>query len=50
MNYRSHIQEEFAPVYLSGMPKECAVCGVEIEEQHESFLYECEHCMNLQVE
>lgn len=30
------------------MRKECAVCGTEIEEQHESILFECERCMNLQ--
>lgn len=26
--------------------KFCAECGNEIEEQHESYLYECERCMN----
>ncbi len=25
--------------------KECRECGCKINEQHESYLYECEHCM-----
>jgi ArsR family metal-binding transcriptional regulator len=25
--------------------KECKECGCVIEEQHESYLYECERCM-----
>ncbi|MCP3742419.1 protein YhfH [Rossellomorea sp. BNER] len=25
--------------------KECRECGSEIKEQHESYLYECEHCI-----
>ena len=30
--------------------KECRECGCEIKEQHESYLYECEHCMRSQEE
>ncbi|MDQ0188507.1 YhfH family protein [Alicyclobacillus cycloheptanicus] len=30
--------------------KECVVCGAEIDEQHESILFECERCMNLHAE
>jgi CO dehydrogenase/acetyl-CoA synthase gamma subunit (corrinoid Fe-S protein) len=30
--------------------KECRECGCEIKEQHESYLYECEHCMRTQEE
>jgi predicted RNA-binding Zn-ribbon protein involved in translation (DUF1610 family) len=30
------------------LPKKiCVTCGYEIEEQHESYVYECERCINL---
>ncbi|MCQ6267313.1 YhfH family protein [Fictibacillus sp. WQ 8-8] len=27
--------------------KQCRECGKTIEEQHESYVYECERCMGL---
>jgi hypothetical protein len=30
--------------------KECSECGCEIQEQHESYLYECERCMGIHEE
>jgi hypothetical protein len=30
--------------------KICVTCGCKIEEQHESYLHECERCMNIDVE
>jgi len=31
-------------------PKLCTTCGNPIEEQHESYLHQCERCMNLDQE
>ncbi|WNB92380.1 protein YhfH [Bacillus sp. NEB1478] len=32
--------------FYRNMPKKtCTECGCEIEEQHESYLYECERCI-----
>jgi hypothetical protein len=30
--------------YMNLPRKICVECGCEIEEQHESYLYECERC------
>lgn len=27
-------------------PKQCAECGQNIQEQHESYLMECDHCLS----
>lgn len=50
MNYRSQMQEESTQLVGSETPKRCVECGAVIEEQVESILYECEHCMNLRLE
>lgn len=39
-----------AEFYRNIPNKECACCGREFEEQHESYLFECERCMNLRDE
>ncbi|MDC3413448.1 YhfH family protein [Aquibacillus sp. 3ASR75-11] len=32
--------------FYRNLPKKiCRECGCEIEEQHESYLFECERCM-----
>lgn len=31
-------------------PKECVECGQYIEEQHESYLMECDHCLSKKEE
>lgn len=32
--------------FYRNLPKKhCVECGQEIEEQHESYLYECERCI-----
>lgn len=35
-----------AVFYRNIQKKVCVCCGHEFEEQHESYLYECERCMN----
>ncbi|RXT02315.1 protein YhfH [Ammoniphilus sp. CFH 90114] len=30
--------------------KICVECGCDIQEQHESYLYECERCLNSREE
>ncbi|MBZ5752969.1 protein YhfH [Metabacillus rhizolycopersici] len=31
-------------------PKTCVDCGYKIEEQHESYLTKCDHCLSKEIE
>ena len=50
MSMKENIVTNYHEFYKHLPPKICTDCACEIEEQHESYITKCEHCLSKESE